>query len=128
MEDRTYMAGGGRPPPSNSKRDSERRDGKQNEERYIPKRGSGIQNGREPCKILSLNVQGLIGRETRWKMDMLKEYVSVNNIIIMNLTETWLKEEDQDVKIPNYTIIRGDRKGGKTKGGGAAIYLRNISV
>ena len=56
---------------------------------------------------------------------MLKEYVSENNIIIMNLTETWLKEEDQDEKIPNYTTFRSDRKGGKTKGGGTAIYLRN---
>ena len=56
---------------------------------------------------------------------MLKEYVCENNIMIMNLTETWLMEEDQDVKIPNYTLIRSDRKGGKTKGGGAAIYVRD---
>ena len=56
---------------------------------------------------------------------MLKEYVCVNNDVIINITETWLKEEDQDVGIPNYTIFRGDRKGGKTKGGGVAIYLRD---
>ena len=56
---------------------------------------------------------------------MLEEYVSENNIIVMNLTETWLKEEDQDEKIPNYTTFRSDRKGGKTKGGGTAIYLRD---
>ena len=42
----------------------------------------------------------------------------------MNLTETWLKEEDQDEKIPNYTTFRSDRKGGITRGG-VAIYLRN---
>ena len=53
---------------------------------------------------------------------MLKEYVSENNIVIMNFTETWLKEEDQDEKIPNYVTFRGDRKGGKTKGG-VAIYI-----
>ena len=75
--------------------------------------------------ILCLNVQGLLNKDTKWKVDMLKEYVSENNIIIMNLTETWLKEEDQDEKIPNYTTFRSDRKGGKTKGGGAAIYLRD---
>ena len=56
---------------------------------------------------------------------MLKDYVSENNIIIMNLTETWLKKEDQDEKIPNYVTFRGDRKGGKTKGGGVAIYIRD---
>ena len=56
---------------------------------------------------------------------MLKEYVRVNNDVIVNITETWLKKEDQDVGIPNYTIFRGDRKGGKTKGGGVAIYLRD---
>ena len=56
---------------------------------------------------------------------MLKEHVCVNNTVIMNITETWFKEEDQDVNIPNYTTFRGDRKGGKTKGGGVAIYLRD---
>ena len=56
---------------------------------------------------------------------MLKEYINENNIIIMNFTETWLKEEDQDEKIPNYVTFRGDRKGGKTKGGGVAIYIRD---
>ena len=30
----------------------------------------------------------------KWKVDMLKEYV-IENIIIMNLTETWLKEEQR---------------------------------
>ena len=49
-----------------------------------------------------MNAQGLISGDTKWKVDMLKEYVSVNNIIIMNFTETWLKEEDQDVGIPDY--------------------------
>ena len=43
----------------------------------------------------------------------------------MNLTETWLKKEIQDKKIPKFTTYRSDRKGGKTKGGGAAIYLKD---
>ena len=43
----------------------------------------------------------------------------------MNFTETWLKKEIQDEKIPNFTTFRSDRKGGKTKGGGAAIYLKD---
>ena len=43
----------------------------------------------------------------------------------MNFTETWLKKEIQDEKIPNFTTFRADRKGGKLRGGGAAIYLRD---
>ena len=56
---------------------------------------------------------------------MIKEYVHENNIILMNFTETWLKKEIQDEKIPNFTTFRADRKGGKSRGGGAAIYLRD---
>ena len=43
----------------------------------------------------------------------------------MNFTETWLKKEIKDEKIPNFSTYRSDRKGGKSKGGGAAIYLRD---
>ena len=55
----------------------------------------------------------------------LKEYVSANNIILMNFTETWLKKKMQDEKIPNFTTFRCDRKSKKSKGGGTAIYLKN---
>ena len=44
----------------------------------------------------------------------------------MNLTETWLKREIQDEKIQNFTTYRSDRKSEKkSKGGGAAIYLKD---
>ena len=43
----------------------------------------------------------------------------------MNFTETWLKREIKDEKIPKFSTYRSDRKGGKTKGGGAAIYLKD---
>merc|ERR1712240_430113 len=79
----------------------------------------------EPSKILSLNAQGLIKTDTKWKVEMIKEYVHENNIILMNFTETWLKKEIQDEKIPSLTTFRADRKGGKLRGGGAAIYLRD---
>ena len=46
---------------------------------------------------------------------MLNDHVSVNNIVIMNFTETWFKKEDQDEKISNYAIFRGDRKGESLK-------------
>jgi len=84
-----------------------------------------ITNQREPCKLLCLNAQGLVNKNTRWKVDALKEYVGTNNIILMNFTETWLKKKIQDVKIPNYTTFRCDRKSKKKKGGGVAIYLKN---
>ena len=79
-------------------------------------------NGKtEPAKLLSLNAQGLVTKKTKWKVDMIKEYVHVNNIILMNFTETWLKKKIQDEKIINFNTFRADRKGGKSKGGGAAI-------
>ena len=43
----------------------------------------------------------------------------------MNFTETWLKKKIQDEKIPNFITFRCDRKNKKSKGGGAAIYLKN---
>ena len=71
-----------------------------------------------------MNAQGLMNENTRWKIDVLKEYVRTNNIILMNFTETWLKKKMQDEKIPNYTTFRCDRKSKKSKGGGTAIYLK----
>ena len=82
-------------------------------------------NQREPCKMLCLNAQGLMNENTKWKIDALKEYVNTNNIILMNFTETWLKEKMQDEKIPNFTTFRCDRKSKKSKGGGTAIYLKD---
>ena len=84
-----------------------------------------LTNQREPCKLMYLNARGLINKYTRWKIDDLKEYVSTNNIILMNFTETWLKKKIQDVKVPNFTTFRCDRKSKKKKGGGVAIYLKN---
>ena len=97
-------------------------------------------NGRnEPCKLLCLNINGLILKEDRWrkengnrkkingkwKKEEIEEYVSENNIIIMNFTETWLDKDIKDEKIKNFSTFRSDRKDGKTSGGGVAIYLRD---
>ena len=57
-----------------------------------------LTNQREPCKLLYLNARGLINKYTRWKLDALKEYVSTNNIILMNFTETWLKKKNPGCK------------------------------
>ena len=45
-----------------------------------------IKNQQQPSKMLCLNAQGLMNEKTRWKIDALKEYVSTNNIILMNFT------------------------------------------
>ena len=63
--------------------------------------------------------------DQRWKVEAIEEYVKENNIIIMNYTETWLDKDIQDVKIPNFSTYRSDRKDGKASGGGVAIYLRD---
>ena len=81
---------------------------------------------KEPPKILCWNAHGLISSEKKWKIDALKEQVNENNTFLMNFTETWLKKEIQDDKIPGFTIFRSDRTSKKKKkGGGAAIYLKN---
>ena len=66
---------------------------------------------REPCKLLCLNVQGLINKHTKqnkqknpkWKIDAIKEYVNTNNIILMNFTETWLGKK---FKMKNDQILQ----------------------
>ena len=78
---------------------------------------------KEPPKILCWNAHGLISTDKKWKIDALKEQVSVNNTFLMNFTETWLKKEIQDNRIPGFTIFRRDRNNKKKViGGGAAIY------
>ena len=67
----------------------------------------------------------IISSEKKWKIDALKEQVSENNTFPMNFTETWLKKEIQDDKIPGFTTFRSDRNSKKkVKGDGAAIYLK----
>ena len=46
----------------------------------------------DPPKILCWNAHGLISKDTKWKIDALKEHVRVNNIFLMNFTETWFKK------------------------------------
>ena len=64
---------------------------------------------------MSLNAQGLINADTKWKIDMLKEHVSVNNIVIMNFTETWFKKEDQDEKYQIMSFLGEIEKGERLK-------------
>ena len=98
----------------------------------IENNNGDINKEREPCKLICLNMQGLINKYTirnkqkykKWKIDAIKEYVNSNNVILMNFTETWLKNKIQDEKLPDFTTYRCDRKSKKSKGGGTAIYLK----
>ena len=69
------------------------------------------------------NSRGLITENTKWKIEFLNEYAKNDTkILLMNFTETWLKENIKDeADIEGFKIFRGDRKG--KKNGGTAIYL-----
>ena len=70
------------------------------------------------------NMEGLVTEKSKEKVELLKEYTEVDNIILMNLTETWCDNTVEDVvEIEGYNIFRGDRK--EIVRGGTAIYLHD---
>ena len=69
-------------------------------------------------------MQGLVSKNSKEKVELLKEYVKENNIIIMNLTETWLDDTIEEiVEIKGYGVFRCDRK--NRVRGGTAIYIHD---
>ena len=69
-------------------------------------------------------MEGLVSKNSKEKVELLKEYVKENNIILMNLTETWLDETIKEVvDIEGYKVLRGDRK--NRERGGTAIYVHD---
>merc|ERR1711962_116342 len=78
----------------------------------------------KPWKIVIQNMKGLITETSKEKEELLKEYTEVDNIILMNITETWCDDTVEDVvEIEGYNIYRGDRK--EIIRGGTAIYLHD---
>ena len=70
------------------------------------------------------NMEGLVSKNSKEKVELLKEYVKEDNIIIMNLTETWLDDTVEEiVNVEGYTVFRGDRK--NRERGGTAIYVHD---
>ena len=69
---------------------------------------------------------GLITRRTTITYKLISCYTNVDNIIFMNLTETWLTKaiNDKDADVEGYNMFRCDRTD-NTKGGGFAIYVYN---
>ena len=77
-----------------------------------------------PWKIVMQNMEGLVSEKSIEKVKLLNEYTQIDNIILMNLTETWLDNTVEDVvEIEGYNLFRGDRNG-KIRGG-TAIYLHD---
>ena len=69
-------------------------------------------------------MEGLVSKNSKEKVELLKGYVKENNIILMNLTETRLDHTIEEiVQIEGYNIFRGDRK--NRERGGAAIYVHD---
>ena len=70
------------------------------------------------------NIHGLVGENTRWKINHIKDIVENQRFLIMNFTETWLNDTvKDDVEIEGYKMFRKDRKEGIR--GGVAIYLHD---
>ena len=69
-------------------------------------------------------MEGLVSKNSKEKVELLKEYVKEDNIILMNLTETWLDETVEEiVDVDGYRIFRSDRK--NRERGGTAIYVHD---
>ena len=51
----------------------------------------------KPWKLVIQNMEGLISEKSKEKVELLKEYTEVDNIILMNLTETWFDNTVEDM-------------------------------
>ena len=77
------------------------------------------------------NIQGMSPAATsksRWKIPYLQDRYIINceeDIPFIALTETWLKPHitDAQIALPNYSVVRSDRK--KSERGGTLIYIRD---
>ena len=99
---------------------------KQNEQSglLLLNKNNEIKMNESPWKIMIQNMEGLVSKNSKEKVELLKEYVKEDNIILMNLTETHLDDTVEDVvEIEGYNIFRGDRE--KRVRGGTAIYVHD---
>ena len=77
-----------------------------------------------PWKLVIQNMEGLLSENTKEKVELLKEYTEVDNIILLNLIETWFDNTVKDVvQIDGYNIFRGDGK--EIVRESTAIYLHD---
>ena len=74
---------------------NERRDKNgQTEGREVPQINKiiGKFTEKQPWKIMYMNAERLVTKNSKKKVEYLTEYVEENKVLIMNLTETWLKQ------------------------------------
>ena len=73
-----------------------------------------------------MNIRGLYPRNNKTKVAYLSDLAQESKAPFIALTESHLSAEVlcAEVAIPNYTLYRSDRDGGRTHGG-CAIYVRN---
>lgn len=77
----------------------------------------------DKLSIMSLNVQSLCARDML-KFDELRQIMSVSNVDIACVNETWLNEkiDTNTIHIDGYNTIRNDRSG--KIGGGLIVFLK----
>jgi exonuclease III len=83
--------------------------------------------------ILYLNIQCLISQNHKNKLDYINEFCQEEDVSIIALTETWLREEvsNEEISIPGYSVHRSDRISAtnpRFPHGGVALYARNDCV
>ena len=73
-----------------------------------------------------MNIQNLISKRKTNKIKFLSEQATQDKALIIALTETHLNENilEAEIHIPNYTIYRQDRVGGRRQGG-IVTYVHN---
>ena len=53
--------------------------------------------------MLYQNIQKLVTKDKKYKIEFFKEYCKENNILLMNFTETWfIKNTQNDIEIKGY--------------------------
>ena len=78
-------------------------------------------------RCMCCNVRSIMNKGKR---DELQHILIEKKIAILGVTESWTHEEigDAEVNIKGYSIFRRDRDfdtGGKKRGGGVLLYVRN---
>ena len=100
------------------------KNGKQNDIHGDGKKNAQLHVKEMPWKIIYQNIRSLVSENSKKKIEYFKELTSINEVLIINLTETWLDENiENDAKISGYKEFRSDRIG--IKQGGVIVYTKD---
>ena len=91
--------------------------------RNVLQRDLDLNCKKTPWKYVYQNIRCLVSENSRIKIDYLREYAAMNEILIFNITETGLdKNIVDDAKIQGFNDYRCDRI--NQKQGGTVIYTK----